>query len=89
MNIQLIEESKKDENNDNINCRVTLLCKPKKDSLEVIKYDKHYVLVSTMFLDVKEHDYKLLIERIRTDAAVEVFTKFYHDNFILNETRKD
>ncbi len=80
--IKVIEESTRNKEYVSTDFRFTIILKPKKDSLEIKLWEKRYGLTDAEIINATD---RTIIERIREDAAVEVFLKFYRDNFILNK----
>lgn len=77
--IKIIEKSRPMVGLDGTDFCFTILLKPKDDSLEIIKWENHYGLTDTEVVTMAD---KNILNEIRLNAAVQVFTKFYQDTYL-------
>ncbi len=83
--IKIIEESHHNPMRNHTDFSFTILLKPQKDSLEILKWKKGYVLTDTEIIQTQDRQ---IIDRIRLDTAIKVFSQFYQDTYI-TPSKKD
>lgn len=77
--IKIIEESRANVRHAGTDFQFTILSRSRRDSLEILKWQKNYNLTDSELVTPLMKD---LVERMREDAAVEVFRKFYQDTYL-------
>lgn len=77
--IKIIEESHHNPKTNHTDFSFTILLKPKKDSLEILKWQKGYMLTDTEIVQAQD---KKIVDRIRLDTAIKVFSQFYQDTYL-------
>ncbi len=80
--IQIIEESHKIPETQRTDFRFVIALKPKKMSSEIRLWEKWYGITDTELVTAANAN---VLQRMRLDAATQVFIKFYTDVYLLEE----